>query len=220
MPLSEEEARSIGHEKGKLKYVCARKSVEYVVLADHIRRTVNYLSLLEKLPTAKALPVAKDLTAELSTELDKKSVAMINPEVKNKVKEAITRGLDDPYEVIDIRALLQTLPEEITEHLIVDIADCECGSEVSTEPRWPTRDEARVECWEERDRLHIGIQVKDTSELAGEYVADWWDDDARQMFEDGFFKGGIIHRQLDQVPSRELEESVLEYAEDMGILAK
>lgn len=69
----------------------------------------------------------------------------------------------------------------------------------------PTRDNVRIEVWEERDRLHIGIQDKDT----GEYYASWWDDEARQMFEDGFFK-----------PGRELEESVLEYAEDMGILAK
>ncbi len=69
----------------------------------------------------------------------------------------------------------------------------------------PTRDKVRVEVWEERDRLHIGIQDKDT----GEYYASWWDDEARQMFEDGFFK-----------PGRELEESVLEYAEDMGILSK
>jgi len=69
----------------------------------------------------------------------------------------------------------------------------------------PTRYDVRVEVWEERDRLHIGIQDKET----GEYYASWWDDEARQMFEDGFFKRGP-----------ELEESVLEHAEDMGILAK
>lgn len=68
----------------------------------------------------------------------------------------------------------------------------------------PTRDKVRVELWEERDRLHIGIQDKDT----GAYYASWWDDDARQMFEDGFFKRGP-----------KLEESVLDYAEEKGILA-
>jgi len=68
----------------------------------------------------------------------------------------------------------------------------------------PTRDKVRVELWEERDRLHIGIQDKDT----GAYYASWWDDDARQMFEDGFFKRGP-----------KLEESVLDYAEERGILA-
>ena len=69
----------------------------------------------------------------------------------------------------------------------------------------PSRDDVRVELWEERDRLHIGIQDKET----GDYYQSWWDDDARQMFEDGFFKSGP-----------ELEESVLAYAEEMGILAK
>ena len=68
-----------------------------------------------------------------------------------------------------------------------------------------SRDDVRVEVWEERDRLHIGIQNKET----GDYLASWWDDDAREMFEQGFFKSG---------PG--LEESVLEYAEDGGILEK
>ncbi|MBA7706995.1 hypothetical protein ES703_115856 [subsurface metagenome] len=69
----------------------------------------------------------------------------------------------------------------------------------------PSRDDVRIELWEERDRLHIGIQDK----VTGDYYASWWDDEARQMFEDGFFK---------RKPN--LEESVLEYAEEMGILAK
>jgi len=69
----------------------------------------------------------------------------------------------------------------------------------------PTRDDVRVELWEERDRLHIGIQNKET----GDYLISWWDDEARQMFEDGFFKRGP-----------KLEESVLDYAEERGFLAK
>ena len=69
--------------------------------------------------------------------------------------------------------------------------------EISLETR-PTRDDVRVEVWEERDRLH-----KET----GVYYQSWWDDDARQMFEDGFFKRGP-----------KLEESVLDYAEEMGFL--
>jgi len=69
----------------------------------------------------------------------------------------------------------------------------------------PTRDNVRVEVWEERDRLHIGIQDKET----GDYLVSWWDDDARMMFEHGFFKSG-----------RELKESVLDYAEEMGLLIK
>jgi len=66
-----------------------------------------------------------------------------------------------------------------------------------------SRDDVRVEVWEERDRLHIGIQNKET----GEYLASWWDDEAREMFEQGFFERGP-----------RLKESVLSYAEEMGIL--
>ena len=68
-----------------------------------------------------------------------------------------------------------------------------------------SRDDVRVEVWEERDRLHIGIQNKEP----GDYLKSWWDDDAREMFEQGFFKSG---------PG--LEESVLEYAEEIGILER
>ena len=68
-----------------------------------------------------------------------------------------------------------------------------------------SRDDVRVEIWEERDRLHIGIQNEET----GDYLKSWWDDDAREMFEQGFFKSG---------PG--LEESVLEYAEEIGILER
>jgi len=66
-----------------------------------------------------------------------------------------------------------------------------------------SRDDVRVEVWEERDRLHIGIQNKET----GDYLASWWDNEAREMFEQGFF---------EREPR--LKESVLSYAEDMGIL--
>ena len=68
-----------------------------------------------------------------------------------------------------------------------------------------SRDDVRVEIWEERDRLHIGIQNEET----GDYLKSWWDDDAREMFEQGFFKS-----------EPKLKESVLEYAEDVGILEK
>ena len=69
----------------------------------------------------------------------------------------------------------------------------------------PTRNDVRVEVWEERDRLHIGIQDKET----GDYYVSWWDNDAREMIEQGFFKSGP-----------KLKESVLDYAEEMGILTK
>lgn len=60
-----------------------------------------------------------------------------------------------------------------------------------------------VEVWEERDRLHISVQDE-----TGYTYADWWDDDARQMFDDGFFD------------RRRLEASVVEYAEEMGMLVR
>jgi len=72
-------------------------------------------------------------------------------------------------------------------------------------PRFATRPEnAEVQVWEERDRLHIEIRNRRT----GKTIMEWWDDDARQMFEDGFFD------------SRRLKRSVIEYAQYVGLLAK
>ena len=85
------------------------------------------------------------------------------------------------------------------------IGSCVCGDEKKT-GSLPTRYDVNITIWEERDRLHIGIVDKATEQIS---YADWWDEDARQMFEDGFFKSG-----------KGLENSVLEYAEEMGILAK
>lgn len=59
----------------------------------------------------------------------------------------------------------------------------------------------RVDVWEERDRLSIVVYDRDDKT-----VAEWWDDDARQMFEDGFFE------------RRNLESSVLKYLQDMGTI--
>ena len=73
----------------------------------------------------------------------------------------------------------------------------------------PSRDDVEVDIWKERDRLSIVIRDKETQQIT---YADWWDDEARQMFEDGFFVSGK--------GSRALEESVLKYAEEVGILEK
>jgi hypothetical protein len=83
----------------------------------------------------------------------------------------------------------------------------------------PTRYEVKIITWQERDRLHVGIVDKATEQKS---YADWWDDDVRQMFEDGFFKGGMPteHWHGSEKPSREFENSVLSYAEDMGMLSK
>lgn len=66
-----------------------------------------------------------------------------------------------------------------------------------------------VEVWEERDRLHIALYAtkgKHAAIGAGILVAEWWDDDARSMFEDGFFD------------ARNLKESVIEYAASVGLV--
>lgn len=73
-----------------------------------------------------------------------------------------------------------------------------------------------VDVWEERDRLHIalyfdpehgGRRASQRDPNDGELVAEWWDDDARQMFEDGWFE-----------PGRKLGGSVVDYAESVGLI--
>ena len=63
----------------------------------------------------------------------------------------------------------------------------------------------------------MGIWITDNR--TDKTFAEWWDEDARQMFEDGFFKPGVP-RYATEKPGREFVESVLDYAESMGMLAK
>jgi len=71
---------------------------------------------------------------------------------------------------------------------------------VAPNPRKKFKPPFRVDVWEERDRLSIVVyDAKDRE------VAEWWDDDARGMFENGFFKSG-----------KALEDSVLKYLVDIG----
>jgi len=66
---------------------------------------------------------------------------------------------------------------------------------------------AWVDVHEERDRLSIilywGVEGDPNASIE---IAEWWDDDARQMFEDGFFESGDG-----------LEDSVIEYAMSVGL---
>ena len=62
----------------------------------------------------------------------------------------------------------------------------------------------------------MGIWVTDVK--TDKTIAEWWDDDARQMFEGGFFKPGDIRGQT--IVGAAFEESVLDYLEDTGVLAK
>ena len=84
--------------------------------------------------------------------------------------------------------------------------------------RWkrkPTRDDVEVDTFQERDRLGIWITDKRTDRT----IAEWWDDDAREMFEQGFFKPGVPQHSWEK-PSREFVDSVLSYAEEVGLLAR
>lgn len=70
--------------------------------------------------------------------------------------------------------------------------------------RKPGRDEVKVETWFERDRAFVGVRDVKT----GEFIIQWWDDDVRQLFEDGFLRSG-----------KDFAQSVLNYAEHLGVLA-
>jgi len=76
----------------------------------------------------------------------------------------------------------------------------------------PTRHDVKVETWQERDRLGIWLTDRRTDKV----IAEWWDDDAREMFEQGWFKPGMIRQQA--ITGRDFEESVMVYAESVGIL--
>jgi len=76
----------------------------------------------------------------------------------------------------------------------------------------PARHDVKVETWQERDRLGIWI----TDNRTGKTIAEWWDEDAREMFEQGFFKSGRIRQQT--ITGHDFEESVLAYAGSVGIL--
>lgn len=77
----------------------------------------------------------------------------------------------------------------------------------------PARNHATVHSWTERDRLGIWI----TDSRTDKTIAEWWDAAARRMFEDGFFKPGTVRNQ--ELSGSAFENSVLDYAENMGMLA-
>ena len=79
----------------------------------------------------------------------------------------------------------------------------------------PTREDVTVDSWVERDR--IGIWVTDMN--TGETVAEWWDDEAREMFKNGFFEEADYIRGQKLIGKR-FEDSVKGYLEDTGVLAK
>lgn len=84
-------------------------------------------------------------------------------------------------------------------------------------PRIPI-ERTHLDVWSERDRTHIALREVDGSEFKdGPIIAQWWDEDAQQMFEDGFFsaKGMILGRLIDPRP---LHTSVYEYCRTHDLL--
>ena len=79
----------------------------------------------------------------------------------------------------------------------------------------PTREDVSVNSWVERDRLGIWIEDNRT----GKTIIEWWDDGARQMFDDGFFKEATFTRS-GELGGPQFINSVLDYAEEMGFLTK
>lgn len=88
------------------------------------------------------------------------------------------------------------------------------GKELLGERKFlPGRHDVEIGTWAERDRMGIWLTDKRT----GMTVAEWWDEDAREMFDQGFFKPGDIRQQT--ITGRAFEESVLDYAESAGLIA-
>lgn len=78
----------------------------------------------------------------------------------------------------------------------------------------PTREDVSVDSWVERDRIGIWIKDKRTDKT----LIEWWDENARQMFEDGFFKKGMTKG--GEIIGTQFVDSVLDYAESIGVLRK
>jgi len=124
------------------------------------------------------------------------------------------------------RMVVQVFEEKLTEiskqrdKVIFERAKGRTQSSKSSHYYKPTRDDVEVSVWQERDRLHIGVDYKHgkmpASPLVKRDIADWWDDDASQMFEDGFFKRMGPMGEKDP----KFVNSVIEYCEQMGILRK
>lgn len=92
-----------------------------------------------------------------------------------------------------------TVPENWAKY---DIGCKECGEEVKV-PERHLSDRFDVDLWSERDRLGIWVTDKQKDTV----VFEVWDDDARQLYEDGFVK-----------PGEGLKESLLEYLKETKVI--
>ena len=110
---------------------------------------------------------------------------------------------------------LEQLRQDLRDGAISKSAYQKAVKEVLAKKHKPYRSDVTVRSWQERDRLGIWITDKRT----GKTIAEWWDEDAREMFEQGFFKPGVPQYSWEK-PGRDFVESVLDYAESVGMLAK
>ncbi len=225
MPLTEEEIKSIGREAGGIMVVKAKckERAGFVLelmtdVRDHqvqvmnaavdpkARRSVIYTinSQINTIKEAYPESPTKALLIDEHTAIVTQAQRKISSGTLSFIKETAQDYV--------------SLHDKLRDILLEDFKQCECepAGSVARKAKPPTADQVQIEVWEERDRLHIGIQDKNT----GQYYASWWDDKARQMFTDGFFKGSIIHGELSQSADTELANSVLVYALEMGILSK
>ncbi len=225
MPLTEEEIKSIGREAGGIMVVkakCKERAGFVLELMTDVRD--HQVEIMRAIVDPKA---RRSVINTISSQIDT---------IKETYPDSPTKSLlVDDLTAIKNRAEQNTsggtmafveqtaqgyvgLHDKLSDILLEDFKQCECepAGSVARKAKPPTADQVQIEVWEERDRLHIGIQDKNT----GQYYASWWDDEAREMFENGFFKGSTIHGQLSQSADTELANSVLVYALEMGILSK
>lgn len=71
--------------------------------------------------------------------------------------------------------------------------------------------------FEERDRLNVGLSLREGEDASGDEVFDLWDEDAVQAFEDGFLKRSPLGRLSDRDGT--LLSSALDYAKSQGMPA-
>lgn len=72
-------------------------------------------------------------------------------------------------------------------------------------------DDVILNTWQERDRLHVALYVREGDDGQGPTVVEWWDQDAEQAFEDGFLKRSRLPGPLKDNDSA-LLQSALDYA--------
>ncbi|MDP2730342.1 MAG: hypothetical protein Q8O55_07660 [Dehalococcoidales bacterium] len=156
--------------------------------------------------------IPPDMRAEYLGKIEKRIEKLVNDKkVTTETSKDVLDTLRTLKQVNEGTAQISLSPEDklmprIVKMAVSSIGECVCGTKTEIiQNKPPTRDTVKVDVWEERDRLIISIEDKES----GNSYATWVDEDARQMFEDGFFK-----------PGRYLEDSVLTYAEEMGILTK